>query len=322
MIKIICSADWHINLRKKKIPKEWQISRFNQFFDKLSTIEKDCDIHIIAGDIFDSAPNLEETCLFNGFLNRISIPTYIIPGNHEASKKGESFLNGYLKHNAIHNSLVKLFTENTSVEINPWLKLQFFPYGEMQKNKLPRYEEDSVLIAHIRGEIPPHITEEYDFEKLRQWKLILLGDIHMNMRYKDFPAYYPGSPMNVNFDRDEDRFYGVNIIQFTNIDNYHIEPIDLELPKLIRKRIKPNEEMIKDEYNHIIYEVEGSLDELATIDNTDLLDKKIAHKPVEASQLDLTKLTSLSEELRAYLGYIKVENIADVMKEFEGLNVS
>ncbi len=320
-MKILCSADWHINLNKKKVPKAWQINRFNMFFQKLYELEEECDIHIIAGDIFDSAPDLEETCLFNGFLNSISIPTFIIPGNHEATKKGESFLGNYMKHNAIHSTKINIFTKNTRIDFKGQ-GFQFFPYGEMQINRLPSYIDGDILITHIRGEVPPHINPEYDFEKIRKWKLILLGDLHFNHQYQDYPAYYPGSPVNVSFDRDDTRFYGVNIVDFRSIDDYEVHIIDLKLPKLIRKTIEVGEAMTKHDYDHVVYEVVGSIDELAKVDNNELLDKKIAHKPQESSKLDLSEKATLLDELEAYLKYIKVSNIKDVMDEFVDLKVS
>ena len=74
-------------------------------------------------------------------------------------------------------------------------------------------------------------------------------------------------------------------------------------------------------FNHVIYEVTGSLDQLANIKNSELLDKKIAIKPSENSKLDLKNL-SLTEELKAYLDYIKVSNTEEIIKDFQGLNIN
>ena len=42
-----------------------------------------------------------------------------------------------------------------------------------------------------------------------------------------------------------------------------------------------------------MYEVKGSLDQLAKIENTDLLDKKMVEKPAEESTLDLKTKQSM-----------------------------
>ena len=79
--------------------------------------------------------------------------------------------------------------------------------------------------------------------------------------------------------------------------------------------------MKKDTVNHVLYEVTGSIDELSKIENSELLDKKIATQPVEDSKLDL-KNKSLIEELELYLKFIKIKNTEQVIKEFKDLNVT
>ena len=78
--------------------------------------------------------------------------------------------------------------------------------------------------------------------------------------------------------------------------------------------------MIPDDFNHVIYEVTGSVDQLAKVQNSELLDKKIALKPTENSKLDLKNM-NLIEELRAYLEYTKVTNIDEIVKDFQDLSI-
>ena len=219
MTKILCSADWHIILHKKKVPYEWQVNRFKQMFRKLIALEQSCDVHIIAGDIFDKKPEPDEICLFLSYINSVTIPTYIIPGNHEATRKGESFFEYFTQENAIKNENVHVFTRNGRASVGS-TSFQFFPYGEMQMDNLPDYVEDDIMVTHIRGEVPPHITPEYDFSRLRSWGLVLLGDLHFNHRYGDTNCYYPGSPLNTTFDRDDKREYGVDIYDVIDSHNY------------------------------------------------------------------------------------------------------
>ena len=317
MTKILCSADWHIILHKKKVPYEWQTNRFKQMFRKLIALEQSCDVHIIAGDIFDKKPEPDEICLFLSYINSVTIPTYIIPGNHEATKKGESFFEYFTQENAIKNENVHVFTRNGRATVGS-TSFQFFPYGEMQIGNLPTYVEDDILVTHIRGEVPPHITPEYDFSLLSRWGLCLLGDLHFNHRYGDTNCYYPGSPLNTTFDRDDKRAYGVDIYNIVDSHNYTREFHDLKLPKLLRKTISVGEEMTPDPVNHVVYEVTGSLDELAKIENSELLDKKMVEKPAEESTLDL-KGKSTYEELEIYLNHIKVADVEAVMNEYRSI---
>jgi hypothetical protein len=317
MTKILCSADWHIILHKKKVPYDWQVNRFREMFRKLIALEQSCDVHIIAGDIFDKKPEPDEICLFLSYINSVTIPTYIIPGNHEATKKGESFFEYFTQENAIKNENVTVFTRNGRASVGE-AHFCFFPYGEMQKDNLPDYVDGDILVTHIRGEVPPHITPEFDFDKLAPWKLVLLGDLHFNHRYGDTNCYYPGSPLNTTFDRDATREYGVDLYDLHSNGSYDRQFYNLNLPKLVRRTISAGESMPTDAKNHIIYEVKGSLDELAKIENSELLDKKMVEKPADDSTLDL-KGKTIYEELEIYLKHIKVADIETVMNEYRSI---
>jgi DNA repair exonuclease SbcCD nuclease subunit len=318
-MKILHVADIHINLHKKKIPYEWQLNRFNALFQKLLQLEQDCDIVVLAGDIFDKKPEPDEICVFLSYANSVTKPTLAIPGNHEASTKGNTFLEHFQTENAINNPNFILHTKNARKVINGQ-GFQLFPYGEMQVGNTPSYVEGDILVTHIRGEVPPHITAEYDFDKLKPWPLVLLGDLHFNHKYKEYNVYYSGSPINTTFDRDASREYGVNVINYTGPNDYTVEFVDLELPKLIRKTVDVSKELVADKFHHVVYEVTGTIDNLSKIKNHELLDKKIADKPTENSVLDLTDKT-LEEELSLYLDFIKVENKNSVLQLFSKLGI-
>ena len=101
--------------------------------------------------------------------------------------------------------------------------------------------------------------------------------------------------------------------------NYTREFVDLKLPKLIRKKIAVGEEMRDDAVNHVVYEVTGSLDQLAKIKNSELLDKKMVEKPAEESTLDLKNKT-VFEELEIYLNHIKVADTEAVLNEYRSIS--
>ena len=318
MFKILHSGDWHINLHKKKVPWEWQHRRFNLLFDRLLTLEQGCDAHIIAGDVFDKKPEADEIALFLSYIHRVRRPTFIIPGNHEASSKGESWLKHFTGEWKINNPNVEIICYNAARSLDR-VNFQFFPYGEMQQDRLPAPLPDHVLVTHIRGEVPPHIKAEYDFSRLEPWKLVLCGDLHFNHRYGTTRVYYSGSPMNTGFDRDDSRQYGVNFIHGT-LDNYEVTFVPLELPRLIRRTIKSGEEMQAGGQDHVVYEVVGSVDELALVENSVMLDKKIAHRAEEGSKLDLTGL-SLVEELENYLHYQRLADVQGIVETFKELGI-
>lgn len=319
MIRILSSADWHVNLHRKKIPYLWQHNRFQLMFDKFLDLEKRCDVHVVAGDLFDKEPDTDEICLVLSYLNAVQIPTLIIPGNHEATTRGRTFWEHFKLENTITNPNVHIYTENAN-EVHAGQRFCFFPYGSVQTNKLPDYYEDAILVTHIRGEVPPHITAEYDFEKIRPWKLTLLGDLHFRHRYRDFNVYYPGSPLNTTFDRDDSREYGVDIIELESIDNYNVRFHNLDLPKLIRRTVPVGTLMKADPFHHVIYEVTGSIDELAKVEKSELLDKKMVDKPAGDSVLDLKDKTVI-EELAIWLDHVKVAEKDTVLEEYKKLGI-
>ena len=61
--------------------------------------------------------------------------------------------------------------------------------------------------------------------------------------------------------------------------------------------------MIPTDYHHTIYEIEGDIQELAGVKNTELLDKKVVKRNTEAT-LVMDKEMSIQEELVEYLSYI------------------
>ena len=76
-----------------------------------------------------------------------------------------------------------------------------------------------------------------------------------------------------------------------------------ELPQLIRKTVSDPSEMIPTDYHHTIYEIEGDIQELANVKNTELLDKKVVKRSSEAT-LVIDKEMTIQDELVEYLSYI------------------
>jgi hypothetical protein len=76
-----------------------------------------------------------------------------------------------------------------------------------------------------------------------------------------------------------------------------------ELPQLIRKTVSDPSELIPTDWHHTIYEIEGDIQELANVKNTELLDKKVVKRSSEAT-LVIDKEMTIQDELVEYLTYI------------------
>jgi hypothetical protein len=90
---------------------------------------------------------------------------------------------------------------------------------------------------------------------------------------------------------------------------------EFRLPQLLRKTVATEDEMIPTDYDHTIYEIEGDIQDLATVKNSELLDKKVVKRKSEAT-LIMDKEMSIQEELSEYLTYIleiNPEKIPDII---------
>jgi DNA repair exonuclease SbcCD nuclease subunit len=87
---ILFTADWHLKLGQKNVPVSWAMNRYKLFFEQIHSLEQQCNMHIIGGDLFDRLPNMEELELYFSFIREVKIPTLIYDGNHEATKKEQN----------------------------------------------------------------------------------------------------------------------------------------------------------------------------------------------------------------------------------------
>jgi len=310
-MKILFSADWHIKIGAKNVPREWQKNRYNMLWEKLHELEEQCDIHIMGGDIFDKLPNPEEISMYFDFISECNIPTYIYDGNHEAMKKGKTFLEYLAKaSNNINRNIIILDGSQPIVHNKDMIDI--IPYTHL-KTFNPKDFSNKILCTHVRGNIPPHVIEEIDLTKFDGWEVVLAGDLHSYANSQG-NILYPGSPLSITFHRNK---VDNGVIIFDTETMQH-EFIILGLPQLIRKTVSSEEEVIPTEYDHTIYEITGNLLELSNIDTTsEFIDKKIVNKKND-SVLNLKDIT-LAEELELYLATIvclSEEEVLSTMKVF------
>jgi hypothetical protein len=150
----------------------------------------------------------------------------------------------------------------------------------------------------VRGEIPPHVKPEINLDDLSEFPVVFAGDLHAHSNTQR-NIVYPGSPMTTSFHRNKVST-GYLLID-ENSWNWLWE--EFNLPQLIRKTVSSPEDMIPTEYDHTIYEIEGDIQELASVKNSELLDKKVVKRNTEAT-LIIDKDMSVAEELSEYLRYI------------------
>lgn len=293
-MKILFTADIHIKLGQKNVPVDWAKRRYNELINDLVTIQQQCDLFVIGGDIFDKLPNMEELEIYYDLVSKCDIPTLIYPGNHESVKKDTTFFT-YLK--TVTNRLnknVRVIDDYYSTE-----EFDIIPY-----NKLKEYHPSNIdfhapiLFTHVRGAIEPHVKPEVDLAIFDRWKVVLAGDLHSYDNCQR-NILYPGSPVTTSFHRS---VVDTGVIIFDTDTMGHVWQ-KLKLPQLIRKTVKVGEPMEPTTYHHTIYEVEGSLAELGAMADSELVDKKLLKRETDTA-LILDPKMSMAEELKEYLLYI------------------
>ena len=311
---ILFTADWHIKLGQKNVPVAWACSRYEMFFQQVQDAVDNhgVHLHIIGGDLFDRVPSMDELTLYFDFVKKTEVETIIYDGNHEATRKHKTFFDNLRRVTTELNPLVKVVTE-TYYEDN-WCIL---PYADLhRKNSIEDINVDAeVLFTHVRGEIPPHVNPEVDLTRFDRFKTVFAGDLHAHENTQR-NIVYPGSPMTTSFHRNEVQT-GYLIIDSDFSWTWH----QFDLPQLIRKTVDNTDEMIQTDFHHTIYEVTGDMQDLAQVKNSELLDKKVVNRTVDA-RLDLSGDLSISDELVKYLQEIlsfdddKIKNIMGVFNDY------
>jgi len=289
MKDILFTADLHIKLGAKNIPTNWALNRYNLFLEQVSRIEEKAGLHIVGGDIFDRLPSLAELSIYFKFVGSCKIPTIIFDGNHEATKKNETFFDSLVQVTASLNPLVSVVTKTIEYD-----NFTILPYADLhKKDSIEKCNKAKPLFTHVRGEIPPHVKPEVDLDRFYDFPVVFAGDLHSHSNTQR-NIVYPGSPMTTSFHR--------SLVEtgYLLIDkNFDWSWHKFNLPQLIRKTVSSPDEMVPTDFHHTIYELEGDLQQLSTVANSDLLDKKIVKRDTEVT-LNL-KDKSLAEELALYL---------------------
>ena len=289
---ILFTADWHLKLGQKNVPVEWAKKRYFEFFKQVHELSEVCNTHIIGGDLFDRLPSMEELALYFDFIRQVKIPTVIYDGNHEATRKNRTFFSQLKQATRDINPLVNVVDISY---IDEDLGFGILPYAELhKKGSIEWFDTTKPLFTHVRGEIPPHVKPEVDLDRFNDFPVIFAGDLHAHENTQR-NIVYPGSPMTTSFHRNVVKT-GYLLID----DDWSWTWHEFDLPQLIRKTVSDPDEMVQTDFDHTIYELEGDVQDLAKIKNSELLYKKVVKREVEAT-LNLTSEMSISDELVIYL---------------------
>ena len=197
---ILFTADWHLKLGQKNVPVAWATKRYEEFFKQVHSLEKQCNMHIIGGDLFDRIPTIPELEIYFSFIRNVKIPTIIYDGNHEATKKNRTFFSQLKTASRDINPLINVVDISY---IDDDLGFGILPYADLhQKNSIEKFDTSKPLFTHVRGEIPPHVKPEVDLDRFEDFPVVFAGDLHAHNNTQR-NIVYPGSPMTTSFHRNK-----------------------------------------------------------------------------------------------------------------------
>lgn len=307
MAKAVFIADVHVKLGQKKVPTDWQYNRFMLLADELNKIS--CDYVIIGGDLLDVAnPSVEEIGLMFDFLQNITADKVLIPGNHEMTTKTRDcfeYLDKML--NTLNTKVIREFEHYDGID--------YIPYNILFK-KFPQ-AQSKLAVTHVRGEIPPHVLPEVELDKFSEYDKVFAGDLH-SYKNSQLNILYPGSPFTTSFHRTLAK--GSNGYFVIDTVTGEHEWVELDLPQLLRVSVDDPADMVETDYHHTIYELSGDLEELAKVENSELLDKKVTNNVSTEATLDLKNTVSISEELVEYLQVVRgmsEDEVPPIIKEYK-----
>lgn len=231
MMRILHTSDWHLGKRLFKLDRTQEHEFFLNWL--LQTLkEKDIDLLLIAGDVFDSpTPPHQSLSLFYDFLFRVSsetkTDTLIIAGNHDSGLLLEAPAQLLTSHR------VKVWGKLSSKTEDHWLRLEkrgeildvcaipFFrsyellPQGngdavaalKTYLNKEKKEVPQLLMLHHLAGMYEAAGSEQVislsgvdsiPTDILRSFDYVALGHIHKPQRMGN-QVYYSGSPLALRF---------------------------------------------------------------------------------------------------------------------------
>jgi DNA repair exonuclease SbcCD nuclease subunit len=290
-MKIIFIADLHIKLGQKNVPKKWQYDRTMLLATEINKIVG-ADYIVIGGDLLDVAkPSLEEVGLMYDFLEHLKLGGYIIPGNHEMITKTMDCFTPVDK--MLYDLGFNVIRDFQTID-----NIDYIPYNIIKK-EFPT-PKSKMAITHVRGEIPPHVFPEVELSKYETYESVFAGDLH-SYKCSQLNLLYPGSPFTTSFHRNKST--GDNGCFIIDTDTGCYKWVELYLPQLIKTTVTSEEQIVATEVDHTVYEIEGNLEELAKVNASELLSKKITKNISSPSTLDMSG--DVVEELAGYLERIK-----------------
>ena len=234
MIKILHSADWHLDSPiQGRTPEQTQLLR--QALLRLppqvtaAAISQGCDLMLLAGDLFDGPASAESIAALRSALEEVRIPVFITPGNHDP-------LNALWREYSWPDN-VHIFTSSTMESVVPeGLNCRIYgaSFAGMEADGMLegfRAEcQEQYAIGILHGD-PTQATSAYCPITANQVSnsnldYLALGHIHKGDSFRAGKTLcaWPGCPMGRGFDELDEK--GVLIVTLDDTVEARFLPLD------------------------------------------------------------------------------------------------
>ena len=232
MIKILHSADWHLDSPLSARDEDLRKSLL-EIPGKIADLvhRENCDLVLLAGDLFDAVPSRETVDIVHRALKDMKVPVFISPGNHDYVRADSPWLCHIWPEN------VHVFTQNTMTSLSlPGLNCRIYG-GAFAGMDCPALLEgfraegtERWHIAVIHGDPQilnsPYcpITSEQILESALDY--LALGHIHKTgqLRLEQTLCAWPGCPMGRGYDETGEK--GVYIVTLGDAVELVFRPLD------------------------------------------------------------------------------------------------
>ena len=236
MIKILHSADWHLDSplglkdpqQAKKLKEE-----LGKIPDRIAALSKahGCDLVLLSGDLFDGAASQGTLAKLKQTLQDMEVPVFITPGNHDFAAANSPWLSEVFPEN------VHIFKKSSMESVAlPQLDCRIYGAGFqsmdcdglLQNFKAEQTETYAIGILHgdptqVNSHYCPITTAQVEASGL---DYLALGHIHKGDSFRKGKTLcaWPGCPMGRGYDEEGEK--GVLIVTLDQDASARFVPLD------------------------------------------------------------------------------------------------
>ena len=244
-LKILHSADWHLDspfsgvseAQRQQLRRE-QLAIPGKIADLCK--EENCQLVLLAGDLFDAEPGREAMDTVKAALSRCAVPVFISPGNHDACRPGTPWLEESWPEN------VTVFTGALESRVVEELDLRIWGAGFTDMDCPSLLEgfradcREPYTVALLHGD-PSQANSPYNPITAAQVRFsgldyLALGHIHKAGSFRAGATLcgWPGCPMGRGWDETGEK--GVYIVNLEP-DSAEIRPVMLDTPRFLENTV-------------------------------------------------------------------------------------